>query len=110
MSPKSCLLDGAPECIKVPGPQRQQPPQLSFDMAVGRNQWDPILGDLCTTHFRTVVGLVDVHGGLTDLDFDPWPYRYRPCTWAEGEHHQSLAFGSYDISPMRQTNASSESS
>ena len=24
-------------------------------MAVGQNQWDPILGDWCTTHFRTYV-------------------------------------------------------
>ena len=33
-----------------------------------------------TTHFRTgilVGGLVDVHWGY-DLDFDPWPYVFRP--------------------------------
>ena len=44
-------------------------------MAVGQNQWYPILGvGEFTTHFGTcLVGIdSDVHWGY-DLDFDPWP-------------------------------------
>ena len=46
-------------------------------MAVGENQWDPILDEF-TTHFSTYFsGWIesDVHWGY-DLAFDPWPYGY----------------------------------
>ena len=42
--------------------------------AVDQNQWYQFgIGEF-TTHFRTYFsGNWDVHWGLTDLDFDPWP-------------------------------------
>ena len=58
------------------------PPILGCSLAVGQNQWDPILGPGApgvgefATHFRLpmlVVGYGMFHGGLTDLDFGPWP-------------------------------------
>ena len=41
-------------------------------LAVGQNQWDPILGSI------SVGGLGPVHWGLTDLGFDPWPFLPSP--------------------------------
>ena len=43
-------------------------------VVVKTGPWDPISGGEFITHFRLpvlAVGLVDVHWGLTDLDFDP---------------------------------------
>ena len=43
------------------------------EVAMGQNQWDPILVGEFTTHFRTYFcGWVESDvWGLTDLDFDP---------------------------------------
>ena len=49
------------------------PNQVAQEAAMVQNQWDPILGFGCTTHFRTdFSGDWDVHLGY-DLGFDPWP-------------------------------------
>ena len=46
----------------------------AWDLAVGQNQWDPILWFRCTNHFRTYCsGDWDVYWGY-DLDVDPWPF------------------------------------
>ena len=54
-------------------------------MAVGQNQGYHFEPGEFTTHFRTYFsGWIesDVHWGLTDLDFDPWPFGYgsKICT------------------------------
>ena len=46
-------------------------------VAVGQNQWDHVGVGEFTTHVRSYFsGWIesDVHWGLTDLAFDPWPY------------------------------------
>ena len=67
-----------PFAVNSKASQRQQPPQLSFDMAVVVKTVlvDPILGDLCTTHFGVpilVVGLNRMFTGGFPWAFDPWP-------------------------------------
>ena len=48
-----------------------------LNMAVGQNQWYHFGVGEFTTHFRTYFsGWSGMFTGLTDLDFDPWPYRH----------------------------------